>query len=121
MAQREPGRVERWWGGGGDFSNSLWEVRELEVNYRCDGTAAWSFIDKKERHRCDWSRDKTSQRGQTVNLGTARYCVTNRLFQKGNSYNFSDLPFMVVCINLNLYYKLALKYSLVPRNTIIIV
>ena len=28
MAQREPDRV----GGGGDFSNSLWEVRELEVN-----------------------------------------------------------------------------------------
>lgn len=117
MAQREPDRV----GGGGNFSNSLWEVRELEVNYRCEGTAAWSLIDKKERHRCDWSRDKTSRRGQTVNLVTARYCVTNRLFQKDNSYNFSDLPFMVVCINLNLYYKLALKYSFVPRNTIIIV
>ena len=29
MAQREPDRVG---GGGGDFSNSLWEVRELEVN-----------------------------------------------------------------------------------------
>ena len=25
-------------------------------------------------------------------------------FQKGSSSNFSDLPFMVVCINLNLYY-----------------
>ena len=37
MAQREPDRV----GGGGNFSNSLWEVRELEVNYRCEGTAAW--------------------------------------------------------------------------------
>ena len=30
MAQREPDRVGG--GGGGDFSNSLWEVRELEVN-----------------------------------------------------------------------------------------
>ena len=31
MAQREPDRVGGG-GGGGDFSNSLWEVRELEVN-----------------------------------------------------------------------------------------
>ena len=91
-------------GGEWEFLKQLWEVRELEVNYRCEGTAVWSLIDKKERHRCDWSRDKTSQRGQTVNLVTARYCVTNRLFQRGNSYNFSDLPFMVVCINLKLYY-----------------
>ena len=94
MAHRELDRVRG--GGGGNLSNSLWEVRELEVNYRCEGTAAWSL--------CDWSRDNTSRGGQTVNLVTARYCVTNRLFQNGSSYNSSDLPFTVVCINLNLYY-----------------
>ena len=101
MDHRQPDRVG---GEGGNFSNSFWEARELEMNYRCEGTAAWSLIDIKERHRCDGSRDKTSERGQTVNLVTARYYVTNRLFQRGSSYNFSDLPFMVVCINLNLYY-----------------
>ena len=76
------------------------------MNYRCEGTAAWSLIDTKEKHRCDWSRDNMSQRAQTVNLVTSEYCVRNSLFQKGSSYNFSDLPFMAVCINLNLHYLL---------------
>ena len=101
MDHRQPDRVG---GEGGNFSNSFLEVRELEVNYRREGTAARSLIDIKGKHRCDWSRDKTSERGQSVNLVTARYYVKIRLFQKGSSYNFSDLPFMVVCINLNLYY-----------------
>ena len=63
MAHREP---DRGGGGGGvgNFSKSLWEVREREVNYRCESTAAWSLIDIKERDRCDWSRDKMSERGQ---------------------------------------------------------
>ena len=49
MAHREPDRVG---GEGGNFSNSFWEVRELQVNYKCEGTAAWSLIDIKGRHRC---------------------------------------------------------------------
>ena len=52
MTHREPDRVGGE-GEGGNSSNSFWEVRELEVNYRCEGTAAWSLIDIKGRHRCD--------------------------------------------------------------------
>ena len=50
MAHREPDRVGGGGGvGGGNFSNSFWEVRELELNYLCEGTAAWSLIDIKGR------------------------------------------------------------------------
>ena len=40
MDHRQPDRVGGGGGEGGNFSNSFWEARELEVNYRCEGTAA---------------------------------------------------------------------------------
>ena len=46
--------------GGQEFFITLWEVRELEVNYRCeDKTARMVLIDIMEQEKYDWPGKNT--------------------------------------------------------------
>ena len=96
--------------GGREFLTTLWEVRELELQMK--DSAAWSWLTYWEsinviglgitRHNDVKGEFKLSTMGKCLShRNFAWQKCTSRLH---GSYNFSNLPFMVVHINLNLYY-----------------